>query len=714
MLLGPAVPAAPDLSSVPALGTLIPSVGHPAEAPSREAGWVEGGADVAIPAPRHEDVAHCDDTRRGSADGAARDIEHGSAGASPHQVKGHSFADWREAEAKATTCVRYLELIGAPTHYGLNQAAVALGKAPAFFSGSNSMYSRWRREGVAGLLPRRRDCGTKPSFIVPAWFIPAAKFFWLITNRNVNGGSVPEAIRRVISLPALPVGWRPNDTLRFGRAMRDVGQPVIPTCPPELRELILARERAGTPLVPERIARQILADRSTVDAYRNPTEAALKHVSAPGTMMWKRGEGVAERIFLRAGDVIEADDGTINFPVCVPWTMGGCPCSDKFGVKVGRFQFLRPIDAGSRFRPGYVYVARPRGSYRREDVLALMRMVARTMGIPRSWRFERGTWETQMVEDAAKHLGSDVHHVFSPRSKPFVEGGFSDDWKKLSLHFPGADVGRFMGETEEANVFLTKCKKGTQDPRQMFPLLETALAAFDAITMEQNRSPVNSANYGRWIPEERLADHLAARPLRRLNPESDWIFSPYVRDWTVRGMLVGGKVPIFEEVSVPFDFSAPWLPQYHGAKVRCHFDPSEARCAATLVLLENHGPHRAGDVLGPALQINETAGYVRLVMGWGDDPVSLGRRQRQQAASAMRREVRHILPRQGPNIPAPTGISEMRDGLGQKVVIDRDVIDRDVAPLVNRKSEIGNPSVEIASAREQAARFERDNAHLFV
>lgn len=636
---------------------------------------------------------------------------------------GHTFseAEWREADERAGVCKAFIELTGAPQHLTMNAAAALLGKSPSFFSGTESMLAKFQRDGVAGLLPRRRECGAKASFEVPAWFIPAARFFWLLINANCHGGSVPEAVRRVISLPNLPCGWKKNDVARFLRAL-DVTEP--PVCPVELRERILARERAGQPLIPARLAQQIPISRAAVGQFRNGTEAGLTHLNAPGTMMWNRGPGSAEREFTRAGDVVEADDGTINFPVCIPWTMGGCPTSDKFGVKIGRFQFLRPIDAGSRFRPGYVYVARPRGSYRREDVLALMRMVARhpKFGIPRAWRFERGTWESHMVKDAVTLLGSQLQTVYSPRQKPFVEGGFNQDWKKLSVHFPGADVGRFMGETEEANTLLTKCKAGTEDPRKHFPMLATALAAFDEITREQNSTPVNSAQYGRWIPEERLTQHLAERPLPRLDPNSEWIFSPFVREWTVRGMLVGGKVPLFEELSVPFDFSAPWLSQFHGHRVRLHFDPSEPRCAAKVVLLENCGTRRAGDVLGDALMINEVAGYARLVMGWGDDPTSLGRKLKQQAASAMRREVRAVLPRNGPS----TGESEMRDGLGNKAVVTHD--GEKSHGDTETRSETTSPSVppclrgqpeaptadELARMRDDVARFERDNAHLFT
>lgn len=580
-------------------------------------------------------------------------------------------SDWAEAEAKAQLCADFLQLTR--EGYSLRQAAKALGKGVAHFSGADSMLAQYQRGGVAALLPKRRECGAKATFAVPDWFIPAARFFWLLTNRTWNSGSVPEAVRRVISLPNLPVGWDATTLRRFLTAIgeeKQSGSSALPSCPAELRELILARERAGKPLVPERIARQITASARAVRQHRNPTEAGLHYLSSPGSIMWTNDAETGERRFTRAGDWMEADDGTINFPVCIPWTMGGCPTSDKFGVKVGRFQFLRPIDAGSRFRPGFLYVARPRGSYRREDVLALMRLVCRAHGVPRGWRFERGTWESNMVKEAVRLLGSQLQTVYSPRQKPFVEGGFNQDWTKLSVHFPRADVGRYMGETEEANDLLTKCKKATEDPRNHFPMLDDALKAFAAITREENSTPVNSANYGRWIPEERWREQLAANPLRRLSVESEWIFHPYVREWTVRGMLVGGRVPLFEEVSVPFDFSAQWLGQFDGAKVRCHFDPTEARCEATVVLLEpGQGTPRTfkrGDVLGTAIQINETAGYARLVMGWGDDPASLGRKLRQQTASAMRREVRAILP----NGHSAGGESELRDGLGQKAVIN--------------------------------------------
>jgi hypothetical protein len=59
-----------------------------------------------------------------------------------------------------------------------------------------------------------------------------------------------------LALPAFPFGWS-ADTRRRLLDFLDVKLP--PVCPPELREELLAREKAGRPLVPPRIARQIKA-----------------------------------------------------------------------------------------------------------------------------------------------------------------------------------------------------------------------------------------------------------------------------------------------------------------------------------------------------------------------------------------------------------------------------------------------------------------------
>jgi hypothetical protein len=522
------------------------------------------------------------------------------------------------------------------------------------------MLAKYLAGGIAALEPVRREAPAKAGSLTERiealpWFIPAAQFFYLGTNRTEESGSVPEAIRRTISLPATPRGWSHATLAKF---LKRLGVSEPPTCPPALREELLARERATNgKFVPDRIHRQITQRRTVVRQFRHATNAALDFLNAAGSMFFFNDPLTGQRRPPQPGEVLEGDDSTINFPVCVPWTLGGDPCSEKFGVKVGRFQWLVMIDASSRFVTAWSYVMRPRSSYRAEDALSLMRAHCIQHGVPLQFRFERGVWKSNLVKQAIQGLGVDLHTVWSPHQKPYIEGLFNTLWTKLSVHFPDADVGRFRGETEEANDLLVSCQRGHTDPRKHFPMLSTAIAVFNEVLPEKNVTPVNS-DVGSWVPAERFAQ--LADTVRAWNPDLDFLFSPMAKEWMVRGMLVGGRVPLFEDLSVPFDFSAPWLHEYDGARVRVHFDPSAPRCHGTVVLVEAFHGHRPGEVLGLAQQINEVGNYARMVLGWGGDPQNAGRLARQQAASAMRREVRAVVPRVG---GGAYRMSEERDGV---------------------------------------------------
>jgi hypothetical protein len=352
------------------------------------------------------------------------------------------------------------------------------------------------------------------------------------------------------------------------------------------------------------------------------------------------------------------------------------PCSAKFGVIAGRFQWLRTIDVASRYRPGWVFVARSRGGFRGADVLTLLHGLTLQHGAWETYRFERGVFKSHLVKHAIELLGSRLHTVISPRSKPFIEGGFNQDWTKLSVHFPQCDIGRYRGDTEAANKLVQSCRRGATDPRRHFPMLADALAAFAEITKEENRTLVKSRNSGQWVPEERWQRETGERALRKVDEDEMFMFSPYAIEWTVRGMIVGGRVPIFEDMSVPFDFSAPWLPEFSGAKLRLHFDPTAPKCLATPVLLQDWQDHHAGEVLPPLNQVNETTSYIRLMLGWGDDAGADGLKAKQQAAVAMRREVRMAMPggRSGYSKSEmkaldATGIIE-RDDTGKEIVRD--------------------------------------------
>lgn len=640
------------------------------------------------------------------------------------------------------TLWREWKLIQKEKQWSGTRAARWLRKPVSWFFGYDD--KEVESKGDMEFTPTRRTRGhgngdffnDNGDFIGPEWFLPVAKFYYLNTNLNSTRGSVPEAIRCTISLPFCPPAVQRNlIKVCMNHGWSPINGEKLPSCPVELREMILARAKERKPMLPESLTRQITVAAPFVRHHRNPKDAGLDYISAAGTQMWIVNSESGEKQFIRGGDVVECDDATINFPVCVPWTMRGCPCSERYEVKVGRFQWLVAIDAGSRKILGFTYTARPRSSYRAEDVLSLMKCVSRQHGVPRIWRLEKGVWKSNLVMDAVRTMGSGRISVHSPHCKPFIEGLFNALWTKLSIWFPDASVGRFRGENKEASDILTACQTGARDPRKYFPMLGDVIAAFHAVIEQHNAHIVDSANYGRWVPNERWDEDAAARPLAQLNPETEWLFSPFVRVWKVNGNSVGGKVPLFPGCSVPHQFSHPRLLEFHGARVKCYFDPADPKCAATIALAQPWGNSRQGEIICTAMQTNETTAYVRLVMGWGDDSRENGKNALRQAATAMRREVRGI---QGGSVRQTVSESEERDGSGgftrissgltepeenasrESVRDESDNARHDATadPAVFPNIPGRDPSSEgrktPSDALDDLEKFERENAHLFI
>lgn len=510
---------------------------------------------------------------------------------------------------------------------------------------SRATIARWSREyaegGFDSLIDRRRGhSGRKRrAMLMVADEVAASRSALLVANRTADSGSVPEAIR---------IAARRGE-LR-----------------PELVSEFEARHRDGRG-VPEALRRELSLPAAVVRQHRGPTEAALDYLDTPGSLMWIKDKATGQERFVGVGDVLEADDATINFHVCVPWELRGCPCSEAFGVKVARFQWLVAIDRASRFIPGWSYTMRPREAYRAEDITALFHGIFRQHGVWQRLCLEQGAWKANQVTVMMESLGVERMTAWSPHGKPFIEGLFNLLWTKLS-DLPG-QVGRYRGEEARTEAIVRSCQRGATDPRMHFPMLADVLPALERVCQERNSQAIHSQEYGSWVPRERwLAQLSEARDLRRLRPlpaGSAWMFAPVVREWTVRGNTVGGAIQVMEGTSVQWDFAAPWLVDFAGARVRAHFDPAAPVAEATLVLLDNVRDHQAGEVLGTAVQVNRVARYARRTLGWGDDP-DVGREMRQAAAAGMRSTVRTLLP----NGLAGYSRHLIRDGLGRSASVE--------------------------------------------
>lgn len=346
---------------------------------------------------------------------------------------------------------------------------------------------------------------------------------------------------------------------------------------PELREAILREHgpaRASKHQLPRTVKRAMQAAPALVTYSRNPRNADVMFGHARGVLRrhW------AEDRRLRGGEAQSSDDGSINFVVCVPWPWGGCRCSDKFGVKVGRFQWLPTADHASDFLPGFTYAIRASGSYRAEDVCGALGRLWRDTVRPDVAVLERGTWESARVTALCQTAGVEIARSYAPRQK-LIEGVFNRLWTILSA-MPG-QVGRYRGEMERENKLLDQVQAGTLDPRTVFVDVTVAVAALEQAVQFHNRTPIESRQYGKWIPEQRYREDLAAYPRTSLDPALAYLWAPEVSTWTARRGCVGGMVEQPLGVSLPSHWWAPALMDCDGRKVTAHFDPCPPKPSST-------------------------------------------------------------------------------------------------------------------------------------
>jgi hypothetical protein len=386
---------------------------------------------------------------------------------------------------------------------------------------------------------------------------------------------------------------------------------------------------------------------------------------------------------------------------------------------LGRFQWLVFNDCRTDKILAWDYVVRPRGSYRAEDILNGMSAVTRTHGIPRyGWQFEGGTFDAKLVRQTIKQLGCHHWRTYSPHQKP-IESVFNRVWTQLGAQFPHADMGRYRNENEANCKLYEACKAGHKDPHRYFPSLELVVKAFNEIVGNHNGDMIFSKQYGQWVPDKSFAAAVQTSPLRQHSADMDWMFAPFAVERVVRGMMVTCRVPMFEGFGVPFDFGADWLPQFSGAKVRLHFNPRQPQCTAKIVLLENCNGRKAGDVLGDAQLIGETAQQIRYIMEWGDDDQRAGFIAKQKAAHFVRRETRGV----GAGGRVEYSRSEERDGLTQIGIVERVSTTPDPVQdeQTHRKNRLAQnlESTELRETNRQHRRAELDDlekqtAHLFT
>jgi hypothetical protein len=513
----------------------------------------------------------------------------------------------------------------------LVEAASAVGVSPATASRLIKLFAALppQQRTAAAFAPRRR--GPRPAAPLLPGEIEAVKKILLQTNRDWKSGSLPEALRAA--------GRR-----GLIRA--------------ELAQELAAREALGLPL-PRPLRRQTRLSEAHVRAFRCPRQAWLDYVSSAGSLQFTVDPETGQERLLEPGEQWTIDDGTLNLICNVPSTDPRW----KFGVMPGRFQFLVVVDHRSYFIPGFSFTARPRGSYRAEDLLATLQIAMLEHGRPRRLVLEHGVSAAHSISRACELAGIEIVRASSPHQK-VVELVFGCLWTKLSL-LPG-QVGRFRGEHEGVEALYECCRRGSEDPREHFPMLGDVLRALREAIADWNSHWVNGSRYGRWQPAEFWARR-APGVLRPLPAEDAWMFAPRVTEpLRVRGLSMETSVLLAPGFSQRFTFGAEWLVEWVGARVRLHFNPFTGG-PARAVLAENWRGEPAGRLLGDLEMFDRQARYTLRAWGYADLADDGGEAAARQA-QALHRSIQAIRP---DNRPGRTAV-EIRTGVAESTPAFRD------------------------------------------
>jgi hypothetical protein len=459
-------------------------------------------------------------------------------------------------------------------------------------------------------LLRKRSTGRPPVCNPSAEDVQVLRDYYVRSNRSRGRGSMTMAARMAAESGKLSA---------------------------DLTEAILS-QRSSKHSLPKSLKNSMRIAPDIVRYHRSPTEQRLGGIYCPGQLRMARDEGEPNRR-LYAGERQSWDDATINFCVCVPWPWGGDKCSDKYGVKVGRFQLLAGIDDASDYCPGFSYVCRPLQSYRAEDATAAMFRVWRDSYLPKNVMIEGGVWQSNRARGFYDQVGV---NTISAKGRPhmkLIESYWNRMWGHLPLLADG-QVGRYRGEMERETDLLIRCQHGRQDPREVFPSLEVALGAITQAIAILNRTPVNSKTYGSWIPEERHAAEIAEHAPQKIEPGLEWTILPEVHTRVARRGMVTVKAESPLGFPHPYIFACDDLHEYDGQRVTVHFDPYAHPVTATITLADEYAGIRAGSIITHGARTMDGVPEVyRANDGWaiGFDPGAL------QRAIAMRKAQQRIV-----------------------------------------------------------------------
>ena len=470
-------------------------------------------------------------------------------------------------------------------------SGIVEGLACAAAGVSMAWWRRWRgrmeEAGLDGLADLPRS-GRPSSVRVSAEDAAALRAAYLRSNRGRDAGSMSMAARNLAFRGKLA---------------------------PELCEAIL-KPRASKHTLPRDVIRALRAPVAESARYRDSKAGANDGIFTPG---WLRMADDGGRRLL-PGERQVWDDASVNVGVVVPWTRGGDKCSDRYGVRVARFQLLLGIDCATDFVAGYGYVMRANDAYNGGDAVRCMHGAWQLAGrMPREVVMEGGAWQSRRMLDFLDAAGVRMISAKGRPNQKLVEGFFNRLWTALSLELPShGQVGRFRGEMAAENQAWIACREGRRDPRGLFPMLDEFLAALDRAIEFCNADRIESRTYGAWRPVEAQAGWEAqAQPI----PAGLWRCALPVDE--TRRVRRGGVLQVRAESPFGFAhdyvFASESLYRFDGADVRCRFDPYNIQAGAVLTLPRAWHEHPAGFCVAESAPCISPAPDMAAVQGWLDN-----------------------------------------------------------------------------------------------
>jgi hypothetical protein len=408
-----------------------------------------------------------------------------------------------------------------------------------------------------------------------------------------------------------------------------------PIAPEAFRRWVAGRKDRYS--IPPSIRQWIDVPAAVQRHHRNPTEAGLRGVYCPDSLRINHRTG--ER--LHAGERFSADDGSVNFVVMVPWPTGGCPCSDRFGVKVGRFQLLVMHDDATGYVPHFSWIARASQSYRAEDIAAFLHAPLAQLGCWESALLEQGSWNSHRVAELLALAGIERDTAYEPQQK-LVEGWWNRAWTRLS-NLPG-QIGRYRGEEEAAAALVEKYRRGSADPRAELMYLADAATAVARVVAELNVTRIEAGPlFGSWVPAERWQLDLAAKPLKRLRAEAEPLTRPERRELKVRRWMVHCEAVNQLGEKNKYEFFDEALIAHEGKQVIAYFDPWEDPCTAAIYTADGRT-----QIAERATCLSRTPALIRngdtYSVDWDGGQLERARAAKAQARAAVRREHRTLAP----------------------------------------------------------------------